>query len=228
MSPRVRHLGIIMDGNRRWAQQRGLPSLEGHRRGYAVVKKLGDWAIARGIEVLTVYAFSTENWKRTKTEVKYLMKLLELALSKDIDELNRKNIRVTVIGRVKELPERLQNRIAAAVAKTKDNTAGTIQLAINYGGRAEIVDAVKKIVRSAKKNSVITEASISQALYTAQQPDPDLIIRTSGELRTSGFLAWQGAYSELMFIDKNWPDFNERDLDKALDEYKRRQRRFGK
>lgn len=223
----VYHLGIIMDGNRRWAKQRGLPTLEGHRRGYATFKKVGDWCLDRGIEVITIYSFSTENWNRSKKEVGYLMKLLTTALSNEVDELHRKNIRVTVIGRIKELPDHLQKRIAEAMELTKNNTRGTLQLAINYGGRLEIVDAVKKIMRTAKSASAITEQSLSAAMYTAGQPDPDLIIRTSGEHRLSGFLTWQGVYSELLFIEKNWPDFTERDLDNALVEYSRRQRRFG-
>lgn len=223
----IRHLGIIMDGNRHWAQAHGLPTMEGHRRGYAQLKNVGDWCINRGIEVLTVYAFSTENWQRSKKEVTYLMRLFELALSRDLNELHRKNMRIAVIGRIAGLPQRLQQRIKQAVAKTKNNTRGTLQLALNYGGRAEIVDAVKKIVGTARRASKITEESISQALYTAHQPDPDLIIRTSGELRTSGFLAWQGAYSELYFTKKYWPEFTEADLDQALNEYSRRQRRFG-
>lgn len=223
----VKHLGIILDGNRRWARQHGLPTLEGHRRGYNLVKKVGGWCLDRGVEVLTVYAFSTENWKRSKKEVNYLMKLLSLALSKDVDELNRKNIRVKVIGRVKELPAHLQKHISEAMELTKNNTRCTLQIAINYGGRAEIVDAVKKVVRAAKDVSKINEKSISEALYTAHEPDPDLIIRPSGEQRTSGFLAWQGVYSELLFLKKYWPDFKEKDLDAALDEYSRRQRRFG-
>lgn len=216
-----------MDGNRRWARRHGLPSVEGHRRGYTTLKKAANWCIARGIEVLTVYAFSTENWNRSKKEVDYLMRLLEMGLSKDIDELHRKNIRVAVIGRVKDLPKRLQTRIAAAMAKTKNNTAGTLQLAINYGGRTEIVDAMRKIVRTARDASKITEHSISEAMYTAHQPDPDLIIRTSGEQRLSGFLAWQGVYSELYFTPKYWPEFKEKDLDAALNEFARRQRRYG-
>lgn len=224
----VRHLGIIMDGNRRWAKQRGLPTLEGHRRGYSRLKQVGDWCLDRGVEVLTVFAFSTENWNRSKKEVNYLMRLLELGLSRDLDEMHRKNIRIAVIGRVAGLPSRLQKRIAAAVEKTKHNTKGTLQLAINYGGRAEIVDAVKKLVREARSASKITEASIAEKMYTAHQPDPDLIIRTSGEQRTSGFLAWQGVYSELYFTNKHWPDFSERDLDAALLEFKHRQRRFGR
>lgn len=216
-----------MDGNRRWAKRRGLPTLEGHRRGYDAFKRVGEWCLDRGIEILTVYAFSTENWNRSKKEVNYLMKLLSLALSKEVDDLHRKNIKISVIGRIKELPDHLQRHIAKAMHLTKNNTRGTLQLAINYGGRAEIVDAVKKIVRQAKSVSQITEATISEQLYTAHQPDPDLIIRTSGEQRTSGFLAWEGVYSELLFLNKNWPDFTERDLDGALSEFGRRQRRFG-
>lgn len=223
----VRHLAIIMDGNRRWAKRRGLPTLSGHRRGYDVVMKMGDWCLDRGIEILTVYAFSTENWNRSKKEVGYLMKLLSMALSKEVDGLHRKNIRISVIGRIHELPKRLQQHITSAMELTKNNTRGTLQLAINYGGRAEIVDAMKKIYRTAKTSAAITEKSVSEAMYTALQPDPDMIIRTSGEQRLSGFLAWQGVYSELLFVKKNWPDFSEKDLDEALLEFKNRQRRFG-
>lgn len=223
----VRHLAIIMDGNRRWAKRRGLPTLAGHRRGYDVVMKMGDWCLDRGIEILTVYAFSTENWNRSKKEVGYLMKLLSMALSKEVGGLHRKNIRISVIGRIHELPKRLQLHIASAMELTKNNTRGTLQLAINYGGRAEIVDAVKKIYRTAKSSATITEKSVGEAMYTALQPDPDMIIRTSGEQRLSGFLAWQGVYSELYFTPKNWPEFSERDLDVALSEFKNRQRRFG-
>jgi len=217
-----------MDGNRRWARRHGLPTLEGHRRGYYKFKKVGEWCLDRGIEILTVYAFSTENWNRSKKEVNYLLRLLSLALNTEIDDLHRKNIRVSVIGRVHELPKRLQQHIAAAMKLTNHNTRGTLQLAINYGGRVEIVDAMKKIYRTAKSAAQITEKSISEALYTAHQPDPDMIIRTSGEQRTSGFLAWEGVYSELYFLKKNWPDFTEKDLDEALAEFARRQRRFGK
>jgi undecaprenyl diphosphate synthase len=223
----VKHLGIIMDGNRRWATRRGLPTLEGHRQGYEKFKQVGDWCLERGIEILTVYAFSTENWNRSKKEVDYLMRLLSLALGKEVNDLHRKNIRISVIGRVRELPKHLQKRIADAMELTKHNTRGTLQLAVNYGGRAEIVDAMKKVVKTALDVSKITEQSISEAMYTAHQPDPDMIIRTSGEQRLSGFLAWQGVYSELYFTLKLWPDFKESDLDAALTEYKRRQRRFG-
>ncbi|MBI5467128.1 MAG: di-trans,poly-cis-decaprenylcistransferase [Candidatus Kerfeldbacteria bacterium] len=223
----VKHLGIIMDGNRRWAKQRGLPSLEGHRRGYDAFRRVGEWCLDRGIEILTVYAFSTQNWDRSKKEVNYLMRLLSHALSSEIDDLHRKNIRVRVIGRIKELPSHLQKHIAEAMELTKNNTRGTLQLAINYGGHEEIVDAVRKVMKTAKRASQITEKSLTEAMYTAGQPDPDLIIRTSGEQRLSGFLTWQGVYSELLFMNKHWPDFNEADLDAALVEFGRRQRRFG-
>jgi undecaprenyl diphosphate synthase len=224
----IKHLGIIMDGNRRWAKKRGLPALEGHRQGRVIAKKVGEWCIDRGIEVLTLFAFSTENWNRSKKEVQFLFRLLEIMLTKDLDELNRKNIRLTVIGRITGLPNRLQARIEHAVEVTKNNTRGTLQLAVNYGGRGEIVDAVKQLVKEARSASKITEASIGEKLYTSTQPDPDLIIRTSGEQRTSNFLLWQAAYSELYFTKKNWPEFTEKDLDLALQEYKRRERRFGK
>lgn len=216
-----------MDGNRRWAKKRGLPALMGHQRGAEKFRKVGEWCLDRGIEILTVFAFSTENWNRSKKEVGYLMRLLEQLLISETNDLHRKNVRISVIGRIKELPQRLQVRIQQAMELTKDNTRGTLQLAVNYGGRAELVDAMREVYRTAKSASKITDASISEALYTAGQPDPDMIIRTSGEQRISGFLAWQGVYSELYFTDKLWPDFSEADLDSALAEFSRRQRRFG-
>ncbi|MFH1597968.1 MAG: polyprenyl diphosphate synthase [Patescibacteria group bacterium] len=218
------HLGIIMDGNRRWARNRGLPTLEGHRRGYNKVKKVGDWCLDRGIKILTVYAFSTENWNRSKKEVGYLMKLLKKALTDDIQEMHQKNIQVRVIGRVSQLSKDLQKAVRDAVKLTKKNTKGILNIALNYGGRPEIVDAIRKVVR---KKVPITEAAIADNLYTAGLPDPDLIIRTSGEYRLSNFLTWQASYSELMFIDKHWPAFTEKDLDKAIKEYQKRNRRFG-
>lgn len=223
----VRHLGIIMDGNRRWAKKRGLPTLEGHRRGYLTFKRIGEYCLNRGINILTVYAFSTENWNRTKKEVSYLMNLLSTALTNEVDDLHQKNIRISIIGRVDELSKKLQQQIARAMEKTKNNTHGTLQLAVNYGGHSEIVDAVKKVMRTAKSASAITEKSLSEAMYTAHQADPDLIIRTSGEQRLSGFLTWQSVYSELLFVETLWPDFSEHDVDAALAEYSRRQRRFG-
>lgn len=224
----LRHLAIILDGHRRWAKKRGLPAMVGHDRGHKNFKKFGDWCLDRGIEVITVFAFSTENWQRPKREVSYLMHMLEMTMLKDVDELHKKNIRLRVIGRVKELPVRLQKRIDAAVKKTKNNTRATLQLAINYGGRAEIVDAARYLYRTAKSASHITEETMTQSMYTAGVADPELIIRTSGEMRTSGFLAWQGVYSELYFTPKLFPDFTEKDLDAALNDYAARQRRFGK
>ncbi len=216
-----------MDGNRRWAKRRGLPPFEGHRHGHTMFKKVGDWCLDRGIEIMTVYAFSSENWNRSKREVGFLMNLLTYALTHDLDELHRKNIRLRVIGRIHELPKKIQGHIRVAMEKTKNNTRGTLQIAVNYGGRAEIVDAMKTIYRTAKSASAITEKTVNDALYTAGQPDPDIILRTSGEQRLSGFLPWQSVYSELIFVKKNWPDFSEPDLDAVLDEYVARQRRFG-
>jgi len=218
------HIGIIMDGNRRWARGRGLPTLKGHQAGYNKMKKVGDWCLARGVKILTVYAFSTENWNRSKREVNYLMKLLKKALTDEVQEMHEKNIQVRVIGRISQLGKDLQKAVRDAMELTKKNTKGIVNIAINYGGRPELVDAFKVIV---KKKAPVTEKTIAQHLYTSGMPDPDLIIRTSGEYRLSNFLTWQSSYSELLFIDKHWPDFSEKDLDDAIAEYQRRHRRFG-
>jgi undecaprenyl diphosphate synthase len=226
-----------MDGNRRWAKERGLPSFEGHRAGYELVKKLGPWCLARGVKVLTFYAFSVDNWKRASDEVGFLMDLLMQAITKDLDILSRDGIRLKVIGRRADLSPKIQQAIAEAEAKTKNNSAGTMQLAISYGGRDEIVRAVQDAVSSSfllsqpeswNPRSSVTEETISQHLDTAGLPDPDLIIRTSGEQRLSGFLLWQAAYSELLFVNKYWPDFSESDLDASLAWYADRERRYGK
>lgn len=213
-----------MDGNRRWAKARNLPTLEGHRAGYDLVKKIGPWCAARGVKFVTLFAFSTENWKRTQDEVGYLMDLLMSAVTRDLELFMKDNFRLKVIGRRSDLSEKIRQAIAAAEEKTKNNTAGTMQLAISYGGRDEIVRAAQEASRSGN----ITEASISENLDTAAAPDPDLIIRTSGEQRLSGFLLWQSAYSELLFLEKHWPDFSEPDLDAALAWYADRDRRYGK
>lgn len=222
-----RHLGIIMDGNRRWARSRGLPTLHGHKKGYDKVMKVGDWCLERGIEILTVYAFSTENWNRSKKEVSYLMNLLKRGLETDIRKLHKKGIKVRVIGRIKELSRDLQKAIRETMALTKNNTKGILNIAINYGGRPEIIDVIKEIVRKKMSPAKIDETLVEANLYTAGLPDPDLIIRTSGEQRLSNFLTWQSAYSEFYFIKKHWPDFSEKDLDEAIEEYSRRTRRFG-
>lgn len=223
------HIGIIMDGNRRWARSQGLPTLLGHKKGYEKMKDVIQWLIDRGVPILTVYAFSTENWNRSKEEVSYLMRLIKLALTKDLNELHTKGIRVRVIGKKEELAPVLQKAIATAEEKTKRNTKGTLNVAINYGGRLEIVEAVKAVIASQPKaDEAISEELISQHLYTAGIPDPDLIIRTSGEQRLSNFLMWQSAYSELYFTPVYWPAFSEKDLDIALEWYNARKRNFGK
>ena len=223
----INHLAIILDGNRRWARAQGLPTVEGHRQGYDRVKEVGDWCLARGIKYLTVYAFSTENWKRGKEEVGYLMDLLHRALTKEISYYMKRNIRLQVIGRRRELSDKLIKAIDEAEAKTKGNTAGQVNLCINYGGRAEILEGVQKLIESGVAASEVTEELFADQLWTAGLPDPELIIRTSGEHRLSGFLTWSGVYSELLFIDKHWPDFSEPDLDQAIEWFAGRSRRFG-
>ncbi|HEX9664831.1 MAG TPA: polyprenyl diphosphate synthase [Patescibacteria group bacterium] len=223
----IKHLAIIMDGNRRWAKARGWPSLRGHQQGYDKVKRVGDWCLERGIKILTLYAFSTENWKRTEKEVKYLMGLLERALTVELNYFQDRDICLRVIGRKDELSSKFQSIIQKAEEATKDNQAGILNLAINYGGRPEIIDAVKNIVRDKIKSEDINQELFSKYVYTAGLPDPDLIIRTSGEQRLSGFLTWQSVYSEFYFIDKHWPDFSEKDLDEAIDWFDKRERRFG-
>jgi undecaprenyl diphosphate synthase len=224
----VRHLAIIMDGNRRWAKERGLSSLEGHRQGYETFKKIGDAALARGVEVMTVYAFSTENWKRTEEEVGFLMDLLEFALSAELSSFKEKNIRLKIVGRREGLRPSVLRAIETAEGETSENTGGTLCLCINYGGRTEIVDAVKKLVKDGVAVEQIDEQAIASRLYWSNMPDPDLIIRTSGEQRMSNFLMWESVYSELYWCKKYWPDFSEKDLDEALEEYASRQRRYGK
>ena len=221
------HLGIIVDGNRRWAREKGLPTIEGHRRGLDNVKKIGKWCKQKGVKILTLFAFSTENWKRPKAEVNYLMSLLKLALSgKNLQEINKDNIQVKIIGQREKLSPQLQKAIEKAEELTQHNKSGVLNIALSYGGRTEIVEAIKKCFQ---KNplSKITERLINQNLWTAGEPDPDLIIRTGGEQRMSNFLLWQAAYSELYFSKKYWPEFTEKDLDDALSDYARRQRRFG-
>ena len=218
------HIGFIMDGNRRWAKDRGLMSFDGHRAGYDLVKKIGPWCLARGVKVVTLFAFSTENWKRTQDEIGYLMDLLMSAVTRDLEFFMRDDFRLKVIGRRSDLSEKLQQAIAEAEEKTKNNSAGVLQLAISYGGRDEIVRAAAL----AAKNGEVTEESISKHLDTHETPNPDLIIRTSGEQRLSGFLLWQSAYSELLFLEKHWPDFSETDLDAAIKWYADRERRYGK
>ena len=226
--PALSHLGVIMDGNRRWAKNQGLPTLEGHRRGYEKLKDLAKWCLKRNIKVLTIYAFSVENWRRSPKEVSYLMRLLYQGLERDGDELDRQGIRVKVIGQRQRLAPEIQQAIRRIESKTRNNKKLLFQIALSYGGRPEIIEAVKKIVAQKIPSSKITEQVISDHLWTAGVADPDVIVRTSGEQRLSNFLTWQSVYSELIFIKKHWPDFRQQDLDQIIKEYYRRTRRFGK
>jgi len=225
------HIAIILDGNRRWAKSKGLPAVMGHKEGAKNVEKIAKFANKIGIKYLTVYAFSTENWKRSQDEVKNLMSLLESYVKRFFDTGDMDNIKLNILGDVSALDENLKNHILDAVEQTKNNSGMVFNIAFNYGGRAEILHAVKNIgkdIKSGKLNPEdITEQTISEHLYTAGQPDPDLLIRTSGELRTSNFLPWQLVYSEFLFVDKNWPDFTEEDLDNAIEVYNKRNRKFG-
>lgn len=223
----VQHLAVIMDGNRRWAKERSLASSEGHKAGYETLKQMGQWCLDRNIRFLTVFAFSTENWKRTKEEVGYLMGLLEKALTEELEFFVQKEIRLRVLGRLDELSESLRVSIQRAVERTQGFSEHTLSICLNYGGRSELVDAVKKIVASGVPADKIDEATIQQALYYPDLPEPDLLIRTSGEQRLSGFLLWQAAYTELYWASCHWPDFSEKELDAALEDFSARKRRFG-
>jgi len=223
------HLGIIIDGNRRWAKNKGLFSLEGHRKGLDNVQKIGDYCTKKGVKILTLYTFSTENWKRSKKEVNYLMKLLVKSLSKkNIQEFHKKKIKLQIIGQKERLPQALQKKIKEAEELTKNNKERILNLAISYGGRPEIIQAVKNIIKNKIPANKVTEDLINKNLWTAGLPYPDLIIRTGGAQRLSNFLTWQTAYSEFYFIKKFWPEFTEEDLDKALLDFSLRERRFGK
>lgn len=221
------HIGFIMDGNRRWAKSQGLPSVAGHQKGYAAMRNVANWCFERGIPNVTFWAFSTENWNRSKYEVSYLMRLMKRALTDELTDFEKKNIRLKISGRLQGLPEGLRETLLNAMEKTRKNTAGIINIAFNYGGREEIVDAVKRLVRNHVKPEDISADVLSQQMYGAGMPDPDFIIRTSGEVRHSGFLLWGSAYSEYYFCPKMWPAFSEGDLDAAITEYQKRHRRFG-
>jgi undecaprenyl diphosphate synthase len=222
-----RHVAVIMDGNGRWARKRRLPRIAGHRSGIGAVRELVETCARLDVPVLTVYAFSKENWKRPKSEVDFLMDLLRDYMRKELDELCANNIRVQVVGRMVELPEVVQQVLREAVAATAANTGLVFNLALSYGGRAEIVDACRELIKEGVRPEDVDEEAFARRLYTAGQPDPDLVIRTGGEMRVSNFLLWQIAYAELVMTDALWPDFRKRDLFLALAEYQRRERRFG-
>lgn len=221
------HVGLIMDGNRRWAKERHLPSFEGHLKGYEKLKLISDSFFSRGVSVVSVYAFSTENWERPQEEVNFLMKLLSRAIKEELDRAREKDYRVLVSGRIEDLPGDLPDACNEIITKTKSGKAGILNICVNYGGRAEIVDAIKKMIKNKITEDQAHEGMIKKYLYQSELPDPDIIIRTSGEKRLSGFQLWESAYSELMFLDKYWPEMEESDVDKIIEEYSRRNRRFG-
>ena len=225
------HIAIIMDGNGRWAKQRGLPRAEGHRIGMESVRAMVRACSELGVKYLTLYAFSSENWKRPRTEVAALMYLLELYLKQEIAELNANNVQLAVIGRTHDLPASAQKQLAKSIETLSKNTGLTLVLALSYGGRTEIAHAAQVLARKVKAGEIepeaIDEAAITAHLYAPDIPDPDLMIRTSGEMRISNFLLWQLSYSELYITDTLWPDFREEHLAKAVEEYSRRHRRFG-
>jgi len=222
-----RHVAIVMDGNGRWARRRNRPHSFGHRAGVRAMKRVMYACEGFGIEVLSVYAFSTENWSRPTTEVRALMRLFNEAIQREFDELNERGIRIMVSGRTSELQAGIQERIADAERRTLTNKNGVLNVCLNYGGRAEIVDAVRKVLREGLEPDRMTEAELRRRLYHPELPDPDLIIRTAGEQRLSNFLLWQGAYAEIHVTDTLWPDFDEEDLARAIADYGTRVRRFG-
>lgn len=229
--PLPKHIAIIMDGNGRWAKSRGLPRAIGHRAGADMLRRIIKETIRIGIPYLTVYAFSTENWKRPQDEVNALMELLVEYVNKELSKLNKNGVRINLLGNKDRLPEEARLQIERAVKETKENDVLQLQIALNYGGRAEIVDAVKALLRDISENKVIIEEInedlFSKYLYTGGIPDPDLIIRPSGELRLSNFLPWQSAYSELWFANVFWPDFSEEHYRRAIYDYQLRNRRYG-
>lgn len=226
-----RHVAVIMDGNGRWARERGLPRIEGHRRGSQSVRACTAACLEAGVPYLTLYAFSKENWQRPADEVRALMDLLDRFLAEQISEIMEKNIRLRAIGHLDDLPESARRRLDSAMDQSAGNTALTLTLALSYGARTEIVDAARQIAREAKAGildpEAVTEETIASRLYTAGIPDPDLLVRTSGEMRVSNFLLWQISYAEIVVTPKLWPDFTKDDLFAAMQEYARRHRRYG-
>jgi undecaprenyl diphosphate synthase len=221
------HLGLILDGNRRWAKASGLPSLEGHRKGYENLKTITKAAIERGVTYVSAYIFSTENWNRTADEVKYLMDLAYRMLTRDVKELNKAGIRVVWLGTKEKLSNKLLLAIEKAETETAGNLKGTLALCFNYGGHTEIIEAAKKIVASNIAENDITDDVFAKNLYQPEVPPIDLLVRTSGEQRLSGFMLYRAAYAELLFVEKHWPEFSVDDLHASLAEFARRSRRFG-
>ena len=228
---KIRHIAIIMDGNKRWAKKHHLPTLKGHSEGAETVQKVMKAAKEFGIEYITLYAFSTENWKRSKREVEGLMSLLRFFINSNVEKINREGIRLRAVGKIEMLPDRTREVLLDAIERTKNNTEGNLILALSYGGRAEIADAAKKIASAAVAGKIkpdeIDEKLFSGYLYAPDIPDPDLLIRTSGEFRISNFLLWQISYSEIWITDTLWPDFSKDELKTAIDAFYSRKRRYG-
>ncbi len=224
----LKHIAIIMDGNRRWAKEHMLPSMMGHKKGVDALKKVTRACDDFGVKYLTLYAFSTENWNRKKEEVDFLMDLLATTLKNELKELNENNVKMNYIGDLSALNQNLQNILSASVETTKNNTGVVLTVAINYGARDEIVHAIKKMMDDNLKSQDINEDIVSKYLYTNNIPDPDLLIRTSGEKRISNYLLWQIAYSEIYITKAYWPEFNKEKLALAIEEFNNRQRRWGK
>jgi undecaprenyl diphosphate synthase len=222
------HIAIIMDGNGRWALSRGLPRLAGHRAGTENLRRVIEACVEFGVKYLTIYAFSTENWGRPVEEVRGLMRMIEDVIDRELQELHDQGVQIRHIGRLDRINPSLRNKVLQAIEYTKDNDRLILNVAFNYGGRDEIVCAIQHMIAEGVQADQVTDDLVNQYLFTAGVPDPDLIIRTSGELRGSNFLIWQGAYSEWYFTPTYWPDFDRGELARALEEYTRRQRRFGK
>jgi undecaprenyl diphosphate synthase len=222
-----RHVAIIMDGNGRWARRRGMPRAAGHRAGTENLRNILRDAVDFGIEVLTIYAFSTENWKRPRQEVDFLLRLIEHVIDSELDELNRSGIRIRHIGHLEGLSQRVADKVRYAQDITRNNDRLILNVAFNYGGRMDVVDAVRQLLADGVPAEEVDEKAISERLSTAGLPDPDLIIRTAGEMRLSNFLIWQAAYAEFYSTPTYWPDFNRAELHRALQDYAQRERRFG-
>lgn len=222
-----RHIGFIVDGNRRWAKKHGLPTYEGHLAGYNAIQDIAKATFDAGVKYVSVYVFSTENWKRSEDEVSKLMGLVLKLLTSDLPIFDKNNIKLRILGSREGVDTRILKAIDDAEARTANNTAGTLCVCFNYGGHLEIVDAIKKIVQSGADAGEIDEDLVSQHIYSPDVPPVDVIVRTSGEQRLSNFMLWRAAYSEMLFLDKQWPDMTKNDVTYILDEYSKRQRRFG-
>lgn len=221
------HVGLILDGNRRWAQEHGLNSVEGHLRGRQVLKEIGDFLLNKGIPYVSAYVFSVENWKRSKAEVDFLMDLVLRVITEDLEDYHRRNVKIRILGSREGLSGEILQAIQTAETKTAHNISGTLALCFNYGGRLEIVEAAKAAFTELKSAKDLDEAAIQRNLWAPEIPDIDLLIRTSGEQRLSGFMTWRSVYAELYFFEKHWPDVTPSDINEALDWYINRERRYG-